>query len=127
MIIASGYNIYPREIEEVFYEHEAIVQAAVIGVPDEYRGETVKAFVVLKEGASITEEELKSYCAKRMAAFKLPKYYEFRDELPATLTGKILKRVLLDEERTKRDTHEKKASLEHKVSLLCRQRNQFLI
>ncbi len=108
LIIASGYNIYPREIEEVLYEHEAIVQAAVIGVPDEYRGETVKAFVVLKEGSSVTEEELKSYCAKRMAAFKLPKYYEFREELPATLTGKILKRVLLDEERTKRDAHEKK-------------------
>ncbi|MFS0787432.1 long-chain fatty acid--CoA ligase [Shouchella sp. 1P09AA] len=108
LIIASGYNIYPREIEEVLYEHEEIVQAAVVGVPDEYRGETVKAFVVLKEGSTITEADLKAYCAKRMAAFKLPKLYEFRSELPATLTGKILKRVLLDEERTKEDSQEKK-------------------
>lgn len=108
LIIASGYNIYPREIEEVLYEHEEIVQAAVVGVPDEYRGETVKAFVVLKEGSTITEADLKAYCAKRMAAFKLPKLYEFRSELPATLTGKILKRVLLDEERTKKDSQEKK-------------------
>ncbi|UTR05236.1 long-chain fatty acid--CoA ligase [Alkalihalobacillus sp. LMS6] len=108
LIIASGYNIYPREIEEVLYEHEEVVQAAVVGVPDEYRGETVKAFVVLKEGSTMTEADLKAYCAKRMAAFKLPKLYEFRSELPATLTGKILKRVLLDEERTKEDSQKKK-------------------
>jgi len=108
LIIASGYNIYPREIEEVLYEHEEVVQAAVVGVPDEYRGETVKAFVVLKEGSTMTEADLKAYCAKRMAAFKLPKLYEFRSELPATLTGNILKRVLLDEERTKEDSQKKK-------------------
>ncbi len=101
MIIASGYNIYPREVEEVLYEHESIIQAAVVGIPDEYRGETVKAYVVLKEGAQVSEEELENYCRKKMAAYKLPRIFEFRDELPATLTGKILKRVLLDEERNK--------------------------
>lgn len=101
LIIASGYNIYPREVEEVLYEHESIIQAAVVGIPDEYRGETVKAYVVLKEGASVSEEELENYCRKRMAAYKLPRIFEFREELPATLTGKILKRVLLDEERDK--------------------------
>lgn len=69
MIIASGYNIYPREIEEVLYEHDDIIQAAVVGIPDEYRGETVKAFVVLKPDSSVTKEELETYCRKRMAAY----------------------------------------------------------
>ncbi|GAF13424.1 long-chain-fatty-acid-CoA ligase [Bacillus sp. JCM 19045] len=108
MIIASGYNIYPREIEEVLYEHDDIIQAAVVGIPDEYRGETVKAFVVLKPDSSVTKEELETYCRKRMAAYKLPRIFEFRKELPATLTGKILKRVLLDEERAQSEAVEKK-------------------
>ncbi|WP_216828874.1 long-chain-fatty-acid--CoA ligase [Alkalihalobacterium elongatum] len=101
MIIAGGFNIYPREIEEVLYEHEKIQEAVVIGVPDPYRGETVKAFVVLKEGASLTEEELDKYCREHLAAYKVPKLYEFRKELPKTLIGKILRRVLVDEEKAK--------------------------
>lgn len=105
MIIAGGFNIYPREIEEVLYENECIQEAVVIGVPDEYRGETVKAFVVLKEGKQLTSEELESYCRKHLAAFKVPRHYEFRKELPKTLVGKILRRVLIEEEFKKR--HEK--------------------
>ncbi|WP_067727238.1 long-chain-fatty-acid--CoA ligase [Oceanobacillus damuensis] len=101
MIIAGGYNIYPREVEEVLYEHEAIQEAVVAGIPDPYRGETVKAYIVLKEGAAITEEELDEYCRKHLAAFKIPRLYEFRDELPKTAVGKILRRKLIDEETEK--------------------------
>lgn len=101
MIIAGGYNIYPREIEEVLYEHESVKEAVAIGVPDRYRGETVKAFVVVKEGAQLTEQELDEHCRKYLAAYKVPKMYEFRDELPKTSVGKILRRVLQDEEKAK--------------------------
>ncbi len=101
MIIAGGYNIYPREIEEVLYEHEAVQEAVVAGIPDPYRGETVKAYVVLKEGSNITEEELNEFCRKNLAAYKVPRIYEFRDELPKTAVGKILRRKLVDEEKEK--------------------------
>ena len=101
MIIASGYNIYPREIEEVLYENDNVLEAVVAGVPDPYRGETVKAYVVLKEGKTCTEEELDQFVRKHIAAYKVPKIYEFRDELPKTAVGKILRRVLVDEEKKK--------------------------
>ncbi|WP_100373703.1 long-chain-fatty-acid--CoA ligase [Bacillus sp. FJAT-45037] len=103
MIIAGGFNIYPREIEEVLYEHEAVQEAVIIGAPDEYRGETVKAFIVLRKGKKVTEEELDQYCRKNLAAFKVPRMYEFRDELPKTLVGKILRRVLVEEENKKQE------------------------
>ncbi|WP_405100708.1 long-chain-fatty-acid--CoA ligase [Oceanobacillus sp. FSL H7-0719] len=99
MIIAGGYNIYPREVEEVLYEHEAIQEAAVVGIPDPYRGETVKAFIVLKNGRQVTEEDLNRYCRENLAAYKVPRLYEFRDELPKTVVGKILRRQLIDEEK----------------------------
>lgn len=101
MIIAGGYNIYPREVEEVLYEHPAVQEAVVIGIPDAYRGETVKAFVVLKQNENITEEEMNQYCRKFLAAYKVPRLYEFREELPKTTVGKILRRVLVDEEKAK--------------------------
>ncbi|WP_040981756.1 long-chain-fatty-acid--CoA ligase [Oceanobacillus jeddahense] len=103
MIIAGGFNIYPREIEEVLYEHEAIQEAVVAGVPDPYRGETVKAYVVLKEGADLTEEELNEFARKYLASYKVPRIYEFRDELPKTAVGKILRRKLIDEEKQKQE------------------------
>lgn len=103
-IIAGGFNIYPREIEEVLYEHDAIQECVVAGVPDSYRGETVKAYVVLKEGISITEEELDKFCRKQLAAFKVPKQYEFRKELPKSAVGKILRRSLVEEEKQKNET-----------------------
>jgi long-chain acyl-CoA synthetase len=101
MIIASGYNIYPREVEEVLYQHPKVQEAVVVGVPDEYRGETVKAFVVLKQGEQCTGEELDQFMRSRLAAYKVPRIYEFRAELPKTAVGKILRRALLEEERKK--------------------------
>ena len=102
MIIASGYNIYPREIEEVLYRHPKIKEAAVVGIPSGYRGETVKAFVVLKEGETATEEEIKEYCRENLARYKVPEFIEFRKELPKSAVGKVLKRVLLEEELKKK-------------------------
>lgn len=101
MIIAGGFNIYPREVEEVLYEHEAIQECVVAGIPDPYRGETVKAYIVLKEGHTVTDSELNTYCRQNLAAYKVPRFYEFRDELPKTAVGKILRRTLIEEEKAK--------------------------
>ncbi|MCE5242263.1 MAG: long-chain fatty acid--CoA ligase [Syntrophobacteraceae bacterium] len=94
MIIAGGYNIYPREIDEVLCEHPKIIDAAVVGVPDQYRGETVKAFIVLKPGESMTAEEVIRYCKAKVAAYKVPKQIEFRENLPKTTVGKIARKEL---------------------------------
>ena len=101
LIIASGFNVYPREVEEVLYVHPAVLEAAAIGVPDPYRGETVKAFVVLKPGATATDQEIIAFCRERLAAFRVPRVVEFRTELPKSQIGKILRRALRDEERAK--------------------------
>lgn len=108
MIIAGGFNIYPREIEEVFYEHPAVQEVVAAGIPDPYRGETVKVYIVLKEGAHATEAELNEYARKHLAAYKVPRLYEFRKELPKTAVGKILRRALVDEEKAKRQEDEQK-------------------
>jgi long-chain acyl-CoA synthetase len=92
MIIAGGYNIYPADVEAVLYEHPKVREAGVIGVPDEYRGETVKAFIVLKEGETATEEEIIEFCRERMAAYRVPRIVEFRDDLPKSMVGKVLRR-----------------------------------
>ncbi len=94
MIIRGGFNVYPREIEEVLYAHPSIAEAAVIGVKHESHGEEVKAVIALKPGAKATVEEIISYCKERVAAYKYPRIVEFRDALPKTATGKILKREL---------------------------------
>ena len=94
MIIASGYKVWPREVEDVLYQHPAVREAAVIGVPDDYRGETVKAFVSLRPGAQAEPAELIQFCKERMAAYKYPRVVELVDELPKTVTGKILRREL---------------------------------
>ncbi len=107
MIIASGFNIYPREVEEVLFQHPKILEAAVVGVPHEYRGETVKAFVVLKEGETATEQEIIDFCAERLAKYKVPKLVEFRTELPKSMIGKVLRRVLLEEEKKKIEQQKK--------------------
>ncbi|PFO10208.1 long-chain fatty acid--CoA ligase [Bacillus sp. AFS076308] len=101
MIIAGGFNIYPREIEEVLYEHPDVVEAVAAGVPDPYRGETVKAYLVLKEGSTVTAEEMNQFARKYLAAYKAPRVYEFRKELPKTAIGKILRRTLVEEEKQK--------------------------
>jgi len=96
LIIRGGMNIYPREIEETLYAHPSVLEAAVVGVLDEARGEEVKAFVSLREGADVTVAELTKYCAERMAKYKVPKEFEILSELPKGPTGKILKRQLRD-------------------------------
>jgi long-chain acyl-CoA synthetase len=101
MIIASGFNIYPNEIDDILFEHPKILEACTIGVPDEYRGETVKAFVVCKQGETISEDELIAYCRTKLASYKVPKKIEFIDELPKTAIGKFLRRELRERESTK--------------------------
>ncbi|HEY6710938.1 MAG TPA: long-chain fatty acid--CoA ligase [Rubrobacter sp.] len=101
VINASGFKVYPREVEEVLYEHPEVVEGVAVGVPDEYRGETVKVFVVKKEGSSLKEEDLIAHCEDNLAPYKVPKLVEFREELPKSAVGKLLKRVLADEERKK--------------------------
>ncbi len=96
MINAAGYKVWPREVEDVLYGHPAVREAAVVGVPDKYRGETVKAYVSLKPGATVTEEELIGFCKQQMAAYKYPRSIEFVEDLPKTTTGKILRRELRD-------------------------------
>ncbi len=93
-INAGGYKVWPREVEDVLYEHEAVREAAVVGVQHEYRGETVKAFVSLRPGKAATEEQLIAFCKERMAAYKYPREIEFLDEIPKTVTGKLLRREL---------------------------------
>ncbi|HLB12403.1 MAG TPA: long-chain fatty acid--CoA ligase [Dehalococcoidia bacterium] len=97
MILAGGFNIYPREIEEVLYQHPKVKEAVALGVPDAYRGETPKVYVVLKEGQSATEDEILGYCRENLAKYKVPTIVEFRKELPKTLVGKVLRRVLREE------------------------------
>src|SRR2546426_163347 len=101
LILCSGYNVYPREVEEVLFMHPAVAEAAAIGVPDAYRGESVKAFVVLKGGVHATEDEIVAFCKERLAAFKVPKAVEFTSDLPKSLVGKVLRRELRERELAK--------------------------
>ena len=101
MIIAGGFNIYPRDIDEVLYQHPKVSEAVSLGIPDEYRGETVKAFVVLKPGESATEKEIIDFCRQRLTAYKVPRIVEFRDSLPKSVIGKILRKILRQEELEK--------------------------
>jgi long-chain acyl-CoA synthetase len=106
MVLVSGFNVYPTEVEAVLFHHPKILKCAVIGVPDDTTGERVKAFVVLKPGESATAEEIIAWCRapdQGLTGYRVPKEVEFRDELPETLIGKVLRRVLQDEERTKRE------------------------
>jgi long-chain acyl-CoA synthetase len=101
MIIAGGYNIYPVELDDVLMGHPKILEACTIGIPHDYRGETVKAFIVVKEGQELTEDEVVTYCKKNLAAYKVPKVIEFIDELPKSAVGKILRRKLKEMEMEK--------------------------
>jgi long-chain acyl-CoA synthetase len=103
MIIAGGYNIYPVELDDVLMGHPKILEACTIGIPHEYRGETVKAFIVPKQGETLTEEAVTAYCKENLAAYKVPKIIEFIDELPKSAVGKILRRKLKDQELDKLD------------------------
>lgn len=101
MIIAGGFNIYPREIDEVLYQHPKVMDAVAVGIPHEYRGETIKAYVVLKPGQTATEDEIMDFCKQKLAAYKTPKLVEFRDALPKSIIGKVLRKALREEEEKK--------------------------
>lgn len=98
---AGGFNVYPREIEDVLYEHPKVMEAAAVGIPVEGQGERPKVFVVLKPGETATEEEIIEFCKQNLAAYKVPRWVEFRSELPKTAVGKILRRILVEEELQK--------------------------
>jgi len=103
LIVASGFNIYPNEIDDILFSHPKVLEACCIGVPDEYRGETVKAYIVLEPGETLTVDEVISYCKERLTAYKVPKDIEFIDELPKSAIGKILRRELREIDRKKRE------------------------
>lgn len=101
MAIVGGYNVYPREIDEVLYEHPKVAEAVAVGVPHRSRGETLKAYVVPKPGENLTVQELVTHCREKLANYKVPKFFELREELPKTLVGKVLRRMLREEEAQK--------------------------
>jgi long-chain acyl-CoA synthetase len=101
MIIVGGFNVYPREVEDILYTHPKVELTAVVGVPDEKAGEKVKAFIKLKEGEAVTKEEMSAFCKENMVGYKRPRIIEFRDEIPISNIGKVLRRVLRDEEADK--------------------------
>jgi len=97
LILVSGFNCYPREVEEVLFQHPKVAQAAVVGVPSEKSGESVKAYIQLREGQQATEQEIIDFCKERLAGYKRPRTIEFRQELPTSPVGKVLRRVLKEE------------------------------
>jgi long-chain acyl-CoA synthetase len=101
MVLVGGFNVYPRDVEDILFQHPKVALAAVVGVPDDKSGEMVKAYVQLKPGETATEQEILEFCKENMAGYKRPKIVEFRDELPVSNVGKILRRVLRDEEQDK--------------------------
>jgi long-chain acyl-CoA synthetase len=94
LIIAGGYKIYPREVEEVLYQHPEVKEAVALGVPDAYRGETVKVVIVPQDGTSLTAADIEAHCRALLAVYKVPRIIEFRPELPKSLVGKVLRRML---------------------------------
>ncbi len=102
LIIAGGFNIYPKEVDQVLFDHPKILEACTIGVPDAYRGESVKAFIVLKAGENLTDSEVIAYCKDKLAAYKVPRDIKFFPELPKSAIGKILRRELKAKEMEKR-------------------------
>ena len=103
VIIAGGFNIYPKEIDDVLFAHPKILEASTIGVPDAYRGETVKAYIVVKPGETLTAEDVIQFSKERLAPYKIPKIIEFIDTLPKSTIGKILRRELRDLDQKKRE------------------------
>ena len=102
VIKPSGFQVWPREVEEVVSSYPAVLEVGVAGVPDDYQGEAVKAWVVLRSGQKATADEIRQYCRQKLAPYKVPKHIEFRDGLPKSMVGKVLRRVLAQEERAKR-------------------------
>jgi long-chain acyl-CoA synthetase len=97
MILVSGFNVYPNEVEDVLAGHPKVLESAVIGLPDGNSGEAVAAYIVLKPGQTATTEEIRAYCKEQMTGYKVPKHIAFREALPKTNVGKVLRRALRDE------------------------------
>jgi len=104
VIKPGGFQVWPRTVEEAIAENPKVLEVGVAGIPDPHRGETVKAWVVLKPGEQATEDEIKDWCRERLAKFEVPTYVEFRDELPKTMVGKILRRELVAQEKAKTES-----------------------
>ena len=104
MILAGGFNVYPRNIEEAVYEHPAVSEVVCIGIPDDYRGECPKVFYTVKPGSSVTAEGLRGFLAERLSKIEMPREFEQRDSLPRTLVGKLSKKELVEEERAKAES-----------------------
>jgi long-chain acyl-CoA synthetase len=104
LIKPSGFQVWPREVEEVISAHPAVAEVSVAGIPDAKQGEAVKAWVLLKAGQSATAEEIQAWCREKLVSYKVPRFVEFRDELPKTMVGKVLKRILVEEEKKKRES-----------------------
>ena len=103
MIIVGGFNVYPRDVEEVLYQNSKVLECAVVGLRSAKSGETVKAYIVLKKGENATEDEMEAFCRERLTAYKVPKAFEFRADLPKTMVGKVLRRALVEEEKQRAD------------------------
>jgi len=116
LILCSGYNVYPRVIEDAAYEHPAVREAVAIGIPDDYRGEAPKLFIALHEGTQLTQDELDTFLKQRLNPIEMPDAYEFRDDLPKTLVGKLSKKDLVDEERAKREGRTVPDPAEHEAT-----------
>jgi long-chain acyl-CoA synthetase len=97
MVLVSGFNVYPNEIEDVLASHPKVLESAVIGLPDDNSGEAVAAYIVLRPGESATQEDIRSFCKESLTGYKVPRYVSFRSELPKTNVGKVLRRALRDE------------------------------
>jgi long-chain acyl-CoA synthetase len=105
MIIASGFNIFPNEIDDILFSHPKILEACTIGVEDDYRGETVKAYVVVRPGETLTEQEIVDFCKERLTAYKVPKKISFIEAIPKSAVGKILRRGMKDLDRELEKKH----------------------
>jgi len=110
MVIVGGYNVYPREVDEVLLEHPKVLEAVSVGISDEIRGEILKAFVVRRPGEELTKADVISWCRQKLAGYKVPRLVEFRDELPKTIVGKVLRRALREEEEKKMANRKKRRS-----------------
>ena len=97
----SGFQVWPRDVEEVIAAHPAVAEVGVAGIPDVYQGEAVKAWIVLREGMQVTPEEIQAYCKEKLTGYKVPKYVEFRSSLPKSMVGKVLRRELVREDGEK--------------------------
>ena len=115
LILVGGYNVYPRMVEEAILQHAAVADVAVCGIPDDYRGETVKAFIVLRDGQKLILGDLRAFLRDKLAPFEMPRSIAFRESLPRTLIGKVSRKELVAEELAKRRAQGPELSLEHEI------------